>query len=57
MPQDRNRLKEKRVGALRSQVHQLSSLLMRQHVVAQSSCDAHMISEGGHVTQGRGGAF
>src|SRR5882724_9913805 len=33
MPQDRNRLKEKRVGALRSQVCWLSSLLMKWRVV------------------------
>src|SRR5882724_4468056 len=33
-PQDRYRLEEKRVGALRSQVRWLSSLLMRRHMVA-----------------------
>src|SRR5882724_3110653 len=57
MPQDGNRLGEKRVGALRSQVRWLSRLLTRWCMMAQSSCDAHVISEGSHVTQGRGGVF
>jgi len=43
MLQDGNRLGEKRVGALRSQVRQLSCLITR--------------SEGSHVTQGHGGVF
>jgi len=54
MPQDRNRFKEKRVGVLRSQVCQLSSLPTRWCMVVRSSHDAHMISGGGHVTQGHG---
>src|SRR5882724_11374602 len=56
-PQDRNRLEEKKVGALRSQVFWLSSLPMRWHMVAQLSHDAHVILGCSHVTQGHGGAF
>jgi len=43
---DENRWKRKRVGTLRSQVHWLSGLLTRWHMVAQSSHDGHMTSEG-----------
>ena len=42
-------MKIKRIGTLRSQAHQLSGLLMRWHrwhMVAQLSCDIHVISEG-----------
>src|SRR5882724_748058 len=57
MPLDKNRLERKRVGTLRSQVHQLDGLLMRWHVVAQSSHADPMILEGSHVPKGHGGAF
>src|SRR5882724_112772 len=57
MPQDRNRLKEKRVGVLRPQVNQLSSLPMRWHVVARLSHDAQVILGCSHVIQGHEGVF
>ena len=50
-PEDKNRLKEKRVGTLRSQGRQLSSLLTRWRMVTCLSCDAHVIPGSGHVAQ------
>ena len=50
----RNRVKIKRVGTLRSQVHWLTSLLTRWcgwHVVVWSSHDGHMTSEGLHIPE------
>src|SRR5882724_9684274 len=50
-PEDKNRSKEKRVGTLRSQGHQLSSLPTRWRVVMCLSHDAHVIPGSGHVAQ------
>ena len=53
----RNRVKIKRVGTLRPQVHQLIGLLMRWHgwcMVVWSSCDGHMTSEGIHIPEAMG---
>src|SRR5882724_6686499 len=50
-PEDRNRSKEKRVGTLRSQGHQLSSLPARWRMVTRLSRDAHVIPGSGHVAQ------
>ena len=45
-------MKGKRVGTLRSQVHQLSGQALRWHrwhVMAQLSCDAHVMLEGRYI--------
>src|SRR5882724_8019284 len=54
MQYDKNRWEKKRVGTLRSQLHQLSDQLTRWcqwRVLAQSSCAVHMILEGCYISE------